>query len=96
MKRQFNSGISIVEVLVVVAVVALIAGLGYVFFTRNNQPVASTQDDGTSQTSNPATTEEVTKIETTDDLDKATKELDQLETDDTSDDASLNSSMSDL
>jgi len=97
MKRITSRGFSIIEVVIILVVIVMIAGLGYAFFARKDQPLANNDSTSTSQTDTiPEPTKEVTAIASSDDLDTITKELDQLDMDDTSDDASLNSSMSDL
>ena len=97
MKHTTPRGFSIIEVVIVLVVIVMIAGLGYAFFARKDQPLATKDDSSLSQTdTTPEPTREVTAIASPGDLDKIVKELDQLDMDDTSDDASLNSSMSDL
>ena len=98
MKHINTRGFSIVEVAIVVVVIVMIAGLGYAFFSRKDQPLASNSDtDSTSQkTDSSKSTQEVTAITSSDDFDKIAKELDQLDLDEKSDDTSLSSSMSDL
>ena len=97
MKRLSSRGFTLIEAVILIVVIAIIAGLGYAFYTRVNQPVADTvkESDTTNSAQTPSTTE-VTTISSSDDLDKLSKELDQLDIDDSSDDASLNSSISDL
>jgi prepilin-type N-terminal cleavage/methylation domain-containing protein len=89
--KTLSKGFSMVEVLLVVAVVALIGGLGYVYVTNMNK---SNQASSTQKASveKPA----VTTIKSSSDIDKATSELDSLDVTDSSDASTLNNSTSGL
>ncbi len=83
MTRQPNRGFTIIEVVVVIVVIGLIIALGYAFFARKDQPVASggsgTTDTTQTTPSKDEPAEEVTAINSSDDLDKATKELEKIQ-----------------
>lgn len=96
MRRITSRGFSVIEIVIVLVVIVIIAGLGYAFFTKKDQPLANNSAEDTSQAASSESTPGITVIDSSDDLDKAAKELDQLDIDDTSDDASLSSSMSNL
>jgi len=88
--RKPQVGFSIIEVVVAVAVVALIAFLGYRFYIH--QQAATSGEANTAQVSVPAAPE----ITTASDLDKAGAVLDQIDVEgsNSSDSARLDSELS--
>ena len=88
---SYKQGFSAVEVLIVLVVLGLVGGLGYVYVSNMNKPKSSDSSQATT-TEKPA----VTAIKSTADIDKATAELDSLDVSDTSSASSLNKSTSGL
>ncbi len=79
MKKFKQAGFSAVEAVIIVLVVAAIAGIGYVVFNR-----VSNKDTGANQTtssSTDTTTPEAPAVNNTTDLDSASKALDDTNVD---------------
>lgn len=91
MKRTYNKGFSIVEVGLIVAVIAIIGGLGFVFY---NKWQASQQTAKTATPVAAAPTAAPAAITKTSDLDKAASALDSTDVTSSSDTAALNSNLS--
>lgn len=92
MKRTHVKGFSIVEVGLVIAIIAIIGGLGVVFYNKwqaSHQTQASKTSTPTAQTTTATPT--ITK---TADLDKAASTLDSTDVTSSADDAALNSNLS--
>lgn len=89
--RNRQSGFSAVELVIVVAVVGVLALVGYMVINRQGgNPVANT---GNQQ---PAATDDVPaapEIKSSEDLDKAESTLDGMNTDSTSDSSQLDSEL---
>jgi prepilin-type N-terminal cleavage/methylation domain-containing protein len=73
-----KSGFTIVEVLIVVATLAIICGVGYVAYKNFTNP----KDEQATSSSTTSDTSSTVKVETTDDLTIVDTQLDQLEIDD--------------
>ena len=86
LKKQ--NGFSLVEMVIVVIVIVVIAALGYVAWNKFANKDAQME----TSTSQPATADDVPtapQIKTTDDLDEASTTLDEIDLNESSDDAQL-------
>lgn len=91
MSRRHAKGFSVVEVGLIVAVIAVIGGLGFVFY---NKWQASQQTQASTSTSKPALSSVAPTITKTADLDKAASVLNSTDVTSSSDEAALNSNLS--
>ena len=71
---RLRHGFSAVEVVIVVAIVGLIAGAGYLVYSRQS-------DDKAADTNTSQSTEEVPEIKSAEDLDTATQTVDETDVD---------------
>lgn len=91
MKRMHTKGFSIVEVGLIIAVIAIIGGLGVVFY---NKWQASHQTQASTSTTSAAQSTAVPTVTKTADLDTASTALDSTDVTSSSDEAALNSNLS--
>jgi prepilin-type N-terminal cleavage/methylation domain-containing protein len=92
--RKTNSGFSAVEILVVLVVVGIVGGLGYVFYNRMQGDTTPATQASTTQ---PMTTSDVPtapQITTVSDLDNAQQALDQSNVSSSSDTSQLDNNTS--
>lgn len=85
MRMQKTNGFSIIELVIILVVIGIVGGLGYVFYNRITQPAK----DGVASSSQQATP--LKSIDTAADLDKASSQLDSIDVSDSQDINSLDS-----
>lgn len=85
MKALKTNGFSIIELVIILVVVGIIGGLGYVFYNRITQPAQSDVAGSSEQAAS------LKSIDTTADLDKASSQLDSIDVSDSQDVNSLDS-----
>jgi len=91
--RHDQSGFSIVEILLVVAVLAIIGFLGYTFYNNQVNKTASSDQQESSQAVMVSDVNTAPAINSTSDLDAATKTLDQTDPSSSSDVSQLDSEL---